>query len=719
MLNEFLEVVYESEQKKEAQVELVEQMKKLPNTELAKLAFGSSGVKEAFYDTDEEWLDKFKGSPLFERAAQLEEQLLQIQMSQQQNRQSQRDMSEEFHTQRDQICLQKKLLGLELAKMEQTEVTGQPPLPEPAADPAAAAGPPAAPEAPAAAPAAPEAKVGSASYVGSSATSLGGRETVAPQTKTETRGGETRSQGAGALGAFNPTFEDHYDNTAGSEAKAASAVVEMEQKIASADELARKLARADSEKAAKDDKKKDKKPPAAYRAGKSVGQYLPEATGVGAGLLGAAAGSTAPGPLSKIRGGRGIGAGLGAGLGFLGGRAAGRFTQGVAEGGPHRYGKEAAAKPSEKTEKEFMRTMRPMTAGLGLGGAAGAGLTAYGGARLAGPVGGVLGGLTGLVPGMAGGAYLGSKFVDKDKANALAAQLKTEREAEKGASAENMLEEIGKLAGQSLAGMHKDAGVASSAASKLKGLLGKGGPKTVGKAPGPGAAVAGPAGPASGAPLPSFIGRGDAPLGNVAVPRAGTGAVSPGALPPTAMPPKVAPRPAAAAAPMPAPAPPPPMPAARPAAPAAAGTPVPATAAAGTPAAASEGGLGAMWAGMTPQQKLMATGVGAGAGGLALGKAASVQLLSYQPHLMQKEALVGKAIGEGLKGMGKFLGTSAGNIKSIQKAYGAKGVGAALPHMARGGVTRAAEFAKANPLAAGAIGVGGLGAAGATGAALG
>jgi len=124
MLDTFLEVAYKHETEKTANRQLVEDLKKLPLEELIGLANGepSEALKIAFASYPsaggmECWLDKFKGTPLFERACQLEEQLLEIEAKETEAR-MQQPMMDEFWRARDQICLQKRMLDLEYVKAQ-------------------------------------------------------------------------------------------------------------------------------------------------------------------------------------------------------------------------------------------------------------------------------------------------------------------------------------------------------------------------------------------------------------------------------------------------------------------------------------------------------------------------------------------------------------------------------------------------------------------------
>jgi hypothetical protein len=229
MLDLYLETAHDHELEKQAQADMIEGFKKLPVYELLKIAQGE-GEKVGFYQEGDDWLSKFKGTPFFEKAVQLEQSAIQNQMAEQQARESNRDSTEQFFNERDRLCLQKRLLTLQLAQQEEQGGMGMsgevPPEAGPALDQSAPPTPPAEPT---------PSPQSTSVQVEKSA----GRSRVAPQSKNETIGAEENNQGAGQLGAFNPTTEDHYENTTSKDAAA---------KIASADALARELARADFKK---------------------------------------------------------------------------------------------------------------------------------------------------------------------------------------------------------------------------------------------------------------------------------------------------------------------------------------------------------------------------------------------------------------------------------------------------------------------------------------
>ena len=149
MLDEFLQVAYETQTRKQAEYELVGLLKELPDLELRKIASGTpvsdlygylGRAKQAYSsppetcskegDADMTFLDRFKGSPLFEQAMALEQQELEAEMQDIQRRQQER--AEEKAMPRlwdlkDQIRLKKRLLELQLARQEMGGTPGAAP----------------------------------------------------------------------------------------------------------------------------------------------------------------------------------------------------------------------------------------------------------------------------------------------------------------------------------------------------------------------------------------------------------------------------------------------------------------------------------------------------------------------------------------------------------------------------------------------------------------
>lgn len=141
MLDTWLKVAYDHSREDKAEADLFATMKQLPIEELHKLAMGMSCGSGSGPD----WLDHYKGTPLFEQAIQLEQEDIQLEMARKQQSEQDRSMWD----MRDQLGMKKRLLDIQLAQLEQQQLTGQPAVP-----PGAAAGgaPPGAAPPPEAAP---------------------------------------------------------------------------------------------------------------------------------------------------------------------------------------------------------------------------------------------------------------------------------------------------------------------------------------------------------------------------------------------------------------------------------------------------------------------------------------------------------------------------------------------------------------------------------------
>ncbi len=109
MLDSFLKVAYAKSEEAAAQERLVEKMTHLPEDFLHKLASGEEKLAFGFHDDC--WIEKFKGTPLFDQALELEKQDLQERMS---------DNSHHTSTSsaRDELGIQRKMLDLELLEAE-------------------------------------------------------------------------------------------------------------------------------------------------------------------------------------------------------------------------------------------------------------------------------------------------------------------------------------------------------------------------------------------------------------------------------------------------------------------------------------------------------------------------------------------------------------------------------------------------------------------------
>jgi hypothetical protein len=141
MLNEWLQVVYKQELQKTASAEMDALVSKLPIEELKKLADGTPVAKlyahlekTAFNPSIDgepaSFLERFKGTPLFEQAVALEQEELQAEMQNMQERQARRAdqaNADMIWDKRDQIRLRKRLLELDLAKQDAGAVAPQSP----------------------------------------------------------------------------------------------------------------------------------------------------------------------------------------------------------------------------------------------------------------------------------------------------------------------------------------------------------------------------------------------------------------------------------------------------------------------------------------------------------------------------------------------------------------------------------------------------------------
>lgn len=289
MLDQFLLVAHRRSKAEQEKRAFIEDLKKLPRAELEALANGEAKLGSSCAPMDPSscgWLDRFKGTPLFESAVALEQQELQLDAQNIQRRMQQPPMD---YAQEDQIRLQKRLLELQLAQMEEQAA-------HTAAAPVAAPNTPPAPEL-------------------------------------------TGSQGAGAVGAEElDNTEAVHNRPAGSPGlKLSSAdftqAKERMRKTAVSTELAKKLAHADAEKIAL-----SLPPTAALRqsAGNILSKLGPQGTKalVGAGL-GAAGGAVMGGhddrgwhPGGALLGALG-GAGVGAAAGHIGGNVADAYRTGM------------------------------------------------------------------------------------------------------------------------------------------------------------------------------------------------------------------------------------------------------------------------------------------------------------------------------------------------------------------------------------------------------
>lgn len=122
MLDHFLEAAYEKDFEKTAERAMVDKLKALPMDTLLELAgnekLGFLGVTgdcqtKASSDDPKTWLDMFKGTPLFDQALELERADLQLEQQDIQRRME--EQANNTWTQRDALRLKKRMLELDLA----------------------------------------------------------------------------------------------------------------------------------------------------------------------------------------------------------------------------------------------------------------------------------------------------------------------------------------------------------------------------------------------------------------------------------------------------------------------------------------------------------------------------------------------------------------------------------------------------------------------------
>jgi hypothetical protein len=114
MLDAFAEVLIKKASDRESEDRLVREMMKLPMGDLQKLA--SSGQLTASKEaSDDDWLERYEGTPLYSRAIALEEELLRIEGERIQRRLD-RPADDDLWTKEDMIRLKKRQLDLELSK---------------------------------------------------------------------------------------------------------------------------------------------------------------------------------------------------------------------------------------------------------------------------------------------------------------------------------------------------------------------------------------------------------------------------------------------------------------------------------------------------------------------------------------------------------------------------------------------------------------------------
>jgi hypothetical protein len=129
MLDEFLKVVAERAKVASSKAHTVELMTRLPKDILRKMASGK--IKLGSMCGDDDWIEKYKGSPFLAQAIELEKKEIDAEQEDLVRRQEdealrrQKDVSrDDTWIARDQIRLEKKLLDLELASAEENGYDG-------------------------------------------------------------------------------------------------------------------------------------------------------------------------------------------------------------------------------------------------------------------------------------------------------------------------------------------------------------------------------------------------------------------------------------------------------------------------------------------------------------------------------------------------------------------------------------------------------------------
>lgn len=130
MLDNFLKVAFATQTREAEQASLVEKMRLLPDEYLLKIATGEEklayGMAECGPAGNGSWLDKFKGTPMFEQAIELEKQDLQEQMAEQARWREEDASRSQRNAARDELSIQRKLLELQLASAEAGGSEAQP-----------------------------------------------------------------------------------------------------------------------------------------------------------------------------------------------------------------------------------------------------------------------------------------------------------------------------------------------------------------------------------------------------------------------------------------------------------------------------------------------------------------------------------------------------------------------------------------------------------------
>jgi hypothetical protein len=138
MLDLFLKVGYARNELQAKEAAFIEDLKKLDALTLYQLAQNgdfAAATKLSYIDDDGKFLDRFKGTQLFEQALALEQEEVQAEMLDQQRREERKLTNKDddnLYDRRSSIRLKKKLLELELARLE-NGMSGSPVAAVPAA----------------------------------------------------------------------------------------------------------------------------------------------------------------------------------------------------------------------------------------------------------------------------------------------------------------------------------------------------------------------------------------------------------------------------------------------------------------------------------------------------------------------------------------------------------------------------------------------------------
>ena len=327
MLEEFLDVMYEKTSRQQATIEVSDLFNGLPDWEVEKIASGMP-ISELYGHLDRKpltktasecgpdgepktFLDRFKGTPLFDQAVALEQEELQAEMLDLQKRQESRANRQNEDTiwdAKDRLRVRKRLLELELAKQQGGVAAGVPAAGEPVGDTAQGAGAPG--------PVPAEGVQDSSGGLGGGVAKMGSASSEWGKNKDKRR--EVVEDVRKRLGNAIRGKDKHAEDT---------------QHLAMADRMGRILARTEKTAAEKTALSEGM----ASGIGTIIGKGMlglhaaakhPAAAGA---LLGAAGGAIAGGPDHRLSGALG-GAALGGGVGHL---AAPSINKGMAAGAAH------------------------------------------------------------------------------------------------------------------------------------------------------------------------------------------------------------------------------------------------------------------------------------------------------------------------------------------------------------------------------------------------